>query len=70
MKGQNRRFCPTCCREVATVIWREKVEVPVANEKVSVEFDAHRCPICGELLCERGFDEVMVELIEKAMKSK
>ena len=40
------------------------------TEKVKVEFDAHRCPICGEFLCERGFDEVIMELVDKAYRDK
>ena len=69
-KKPTRKLCDRCGKTILTVLKKETVEVPVLNETVTVSFMAHHCPECGAILCERNFDEVMMELVEEAYKRK
>lgn len=59
------RLCEVCGHEVP-VDYRDKtVHLPLYGEIMPITFKAGYCSVCGALLCERGFDDAMFEIVRK-----
>ena len=61
------RFCEKCGRDVKVVMRPQTVRMMICGQMENLVFDAAFCPDCDSVLCERGFDEVFMDL---AMKRK
>ena len=59
------RLCEVCGHEVLVDYKPKTVCIPLYDEPVPITFKAGYCSECGALLCERGFDEVVMEMMKK-----
>ena len=59
------RFCDQCRRDVKVIYRPQSVQMMIYGQMETLSFDAAFCPDCGTVLCERGFDEMFLDLAMK-----
>ena len=59
------RYCDRC-KKTVSVIFRDKtVPITVYGEPVDITYKASFCPICGQAVCERDFDDALRKYLDE-----
>lgn len=53
------RYCDRCEKTVSVVFRDKTVPIHVYGEEVPITYKASYCPICGQAVCERDFDDAL-----------
>ena len=59
------RFCDQCQKDVDVVFRDKTVPFTVYGEKVDITYKASFCPVCGQAVCERDFDDALERYVQE-----
>ena len=60
-----QKFCESCNRMVDPEYREHETQFPIYGRMETIAFQAAYCPVCGAVICEKGFDVLFLEKVQQ-----